>query len=359
MKPTGGTVVQLDKDKPRNRCRRWELRANFGCVDGKYPHKTKRFEGTWREANAALSEWLAELEYEDEREKAPTFSEYAKRWHERREKSGMLSARTVDREVSRIANAAAAFGGKRIDEVTSEDVENLYTSMLDGSLTGKRLSASTASTMACTLSPLFTDAVKEGMAKANPVRDAKRPKVAQEPRSVPDGGKVDAMLAALDVADPAQRAVSLCAACGLRRSEAVALEWDDFDGSEVRVSKSCADNGKLIPTKNGRIRSVPVPESLAAKLESERDDGGMCPMKPLSLSQWWRRNRARFGMEGVRLHDLRHAYATRLAVAGVHPKVMQSLGGWETMDVCMQIYTHVNDTALFDAVKAAFPGANS
>lgn len=355
MRPTGGHVEQLEKSKPRNKCRRWQLVANFGCVDGKYPRKTKLFIGAVKEANAALSEWIGELELDDEREKSPVFSDYAAAWHERREKSGMYAKRTIDREPYRLASAGMHLGHMRVKDITTKDIEDCYTALMGGnSPSGKRLQPWSIDSIHTTLSKLFKDAVKDGIIESNPAKSAKRPKIVEVERCVPTTEHVDEMVNGLDPSDPRHMAIMLCACMGLRRSEAVILDWADWDGARLHITKAAEDDGTPKPTKNVRIREVPAPTFLREILDERKSKGQICPMKPAALSRWWRRNRHKWGMEGVRLHDLRHAYATRLAEAGVHPRVMMELGGWETIDVCMEIYTHVHSSSLDDAVAAAF-----
>ena len=60
-KVTGeGTIVQLEKDKPKSKCRKWQLRVSLGKNPrtGKYTVKTRTFKGTYTQANAALCEFV-------------------------------------------------------------------------------------------------------------------------------------------------------------------------------------------------------------------------------------------------------------------------------------------------------------
>ncbi len=52
------------------------------------------------------------------------------------------------------------------------------------------------------------------------------------------------------------------------------------------------------------------------------------------------------------LHELRHSYLTQLARAGVHPKVMQELAGHANSAITMDIYTHTDMGAKFEAAEA-------
>lgn len=73
---------------------------------------------------------------------------------------------------------------------------------------------------------------------------------------------------------------------------------------------------------------------------------------PGSLSRWWSIGRVGYGLEGWSFHELRHSYLTMLALNGVHPKVMQELVGHYSLQITMNIYTHVNLDAKKEAVAA-------
>lgn len=352
-----GTVIPLEP-KPRAKCRKWELRVNLPKRGGRYPKRTKRVHGTWTEANAALRGLIAECEG-PRVDGSTTFAEYADAWHARRAASGRLAARTLQGEVPRLSAAKAVLGEKRMDAVTTADIEDLYAALSGGGApSGRPWSPKSVECMHKTLSALFRDAARDAVIASAPTSGAKRPKVPKAVRNVPTGGEVDSLARSMDPSDPHHMAVLLCLMCGLRRSEAVALEWRDYDGARILVRRASEEDGEPKPTKTMRPREVPVPDVL--RKEMDRLRGGpservtSVPIRPKVLTRWWSRHRSEFGMDGVRLHDLRHAYLTRLAEAGVHPRVMMELAGHDSMDVCMEIYTHVNDAAKYDAVRAAF-----
>ena len=61
-----------------------------------------------------------------------------------------------------------------------------------------------------------------------------------------------------------------------------------------------------------------------------------------------------------RLHDLRHAHATHLLAAGVHPKVASERLGHSKIGITLDLYSHVMPNMQRDAadvVDAALRGA--
>jgi integrase len=70
----------------------------------------------------------------------------------------------------------------------------------------------------------------------------------------------------------------------------------------------------------------------------EHGDGS--PAHPDWLTQGFDRLTKRLGLK-VRLHDLRHAYATMLLARGVHPKVASEALGHFSTAFTMDTYQHV------------------
>jgi integrase len=49
----------------------------------------------------------------------------------------------------------------------------------------------------------------------------------------------------------------------------------------------------------------------------------------------------RLGLPAIRLHDLRHGWATLALQAGVHPKVVQERLGHANIGITLDTYSHV------------------
>jgi integrase len=87
---------------------------------------------------------------------------------------------------------------------------------------------------------------------------------------------------------------------------------------------------------------------------ADRGDGR--PIEPAELP----RACHRFAGEGVRLHDLRHAFGTALLETGVHPKVASEALGHSSVAFTMDTYQHVLPTMgeqVAAAIEAALGGA--
>ena len=117
MKVSAGTIQQLDKSKPRNKCRAWRL-----CVHVNGVRRSKRFKGSVTDARAALDSWRAELQ------ESPldglTFAQYAAQWLDLREQGGQLRAQTLENDANAVAALTASpLGPMPITAVTMADCE--------------------------------------------------------------------------------------------------------------------------------------------------------------------------------------------------------------------------------------------
>jgi len=167
----------------------------------------------------------------------------------------------------------------------------------------------------------------------NPCKSVRRYKVVRRkerfltPRELATLGRV------LEIA-PAERlasrhaaaAIRLLVLTGCRRNEIMGLAWDDldFDAGEMRLRDS---------KTGGRI--VPLPPAAAEVLaELPRIDGNpwVFPGKrkgthQVNINDSWDRVRRRAGLDDVRLHDLRHTFASRaLAIGEGLPMIGELLG---------------------------------
>ena len=82
------------------------------------------------------------------------------------------------------------------------------------------------------------------------------------------------------------------------------------------------------------------------------DRGGGMPMIVESVSHRFAQLVEAIGLGDVRLHDLRHAYATRLLEAGVHPKVVSEALGHASVAITLDIYSHILPTMSRTAADA-------
>ena len=156
---------------------------------------------------------------------------------------------------------------------------------------------------------------------------------------------------------------------GMRRSELLALCWDDIDldlaqVSVVRTIHQLRDRTIVFrapKTAKGR-RTVALPPSAALMLREHREkqeairaslgkalqgsdlvfsqpDGR--PLLPDTATHAWIKLTRRTGLAGVRLHDARHSHASLMLKAGIHPKVVQERLGHASIQITLDTYSHI------------------
>ncbi len=151
---------------------------------------------------------------------------------------------------------------------------------------------------------------------------------------------------------PAVVAIRLLMLTGCRKSEILTLRWDDVDRTAGEL--------RLRDAKTG-ARMVPLtPTALEVLADIPRVPGnpwvfvGQKPGTRLSsIDQHWQRLRVRAGLDDVRIHDLRHTYASRALALGESLTMIGKLLGHSKVGTTAR-YAHLaRDTEKASAAKVA------
>lgn len=250
-----------------------------------------------------------------------------------------------------------AIGDTLATELSVRDVERLLDRVA-------KSSPSMAVKVRSILSAAYEDGMRWEIVARNPARLA-RPPTVPAPRNT--SVDVDAVRAVIAAATPAMALViRLALVTGCRRGELVALRWCDVAGGSLTVARSIvAGKGALIAkgTKTGRVKvlaldAVTVNAVTAWRTtcdeEAQRfgitltDDrymfaqrpDGRDPWWPSTLTSRWRKLADAHGLEGVRLHDLRHTMITELMGAGVDPRTVADRAGHASATMALNRYAH-------------------
>lgn len=132
---------------------------------------------------------------------------------------------------------------------------------------------------------------------------------------------------------------------GLRKSELLGLSWDrvDFEAKTLRLSR----------TKNGKPLMLFLSDLVASRLKALPSYGAGQFVFPgnradshlVAPGYAWERIRERAGLEDVRIHDLRHSFASFNLAAGVPLATISKMMNHSSLSQT-QIYAHLQIDAL-------------
>jgi len=156
---------------------------------------------------------------------------------------------------------------------------------------------------------------------------------------------------------------------GMRRSEILALRWQDVDCiyCQIYVNRSLHQlkNGSFIftqPKSAKSSRTIALTPSTILMLREyqekqklEREmlgtslaDGDLVfsnlegkPLRPNTITRAWTTLAAKCGLKVIRLHDARHTHASLMLKQGIHPKVVQERLGHSSIQMTIDTYSHV------------------
>jgi integrase len=166
--------------------------------------------------------------------------------------------------------------------------------------------------------------------------------------------------------------VALCAFAGLRLGEVAALQRGDIDflrrtvTVSRQVQRSPEGAAEIRPPKYGSERTVYLADDLVTILSAHVAEhcpgtdpgrflfgfGQDVPLHHNAAGFWWNQARKVTGCTGVKLHDLRHFYASGLIAAGCDVVTVQRALGHASATITLKTYAHLWPTAE-DKTRAA------
>jgi len=302
-----------------------------------------------RKARAVLAEAILGHDPQKQREELrsiPTLAEFIDESYMPYAKNVKRSWQTDD-TILRI-HILQKFGALHLDEISNQAIADLLSRMRD-----QGYASGTVNRVLILLRFVFNLARKWGVpgATENPTAGLKTaPDVCRERFLARE--EVQRLLTALDTDENrvAAFAIKLLLLTGARRNEITHAKWEHVNWDKRTL---------LVPrAKSGRPRSIHLNSAALDLLRAiERTDGNPfifpSPVtgrpSPSLHFPWWR-IRERAGLLDVRLHDLRHSFASFLVNQGVSLYVVQGLLG-HTQARTTQRYAHLANDTLADAAE--------
>ena len=263
-------------------------------------------------------------------------AELALRRRERLWKPGTLrNRRTVLRTM-----ITPFFLGRPIGGITRRDVEEWFA--------GCRDRPGVANLSKPLLSVIMREAEAVGARPegSNPVtglRRYRRPKI-ERTLTPAEMARLGTALNGNRATDPLRTAmIELIFLTGCRKSEMINLQWRDYRNGHLHLPDSKTGEKTIFLCSRAR--------ALLDSLESPRN-GPVFPSNRrggrITINHFWLGVRKDAGLEDVRLHDLRHTYASSAIQLGVNLRVVGKLLGHNKPETTMG-YTHLDDATMRDA----------
>ena len=277
------------------------------------------------------------------RKEAPTLGDLAERFlAEHAEAKRKASTATEYRRLlDRII--LPALGKRKVIEITRQDVGKLHHSLRQAPYQANRVLA--------VLSKMFNLAEHWGLRPdgLNPCRHVEKFGERKRERMLSSAelGRLGEALSAHAGSPYTAAAVKLLVFTGARLNEVLSLRWDwiDFDRGEARLpdSKTGAKTLHLPPPALSVLAELPRLDGNPHVIVGHKTGAAM-----VNLEKPWRAIRATAGLDDVRLHDLRHAFASVAASSGMGLPIIGKMLG-HTQAATTHRYAHLAS----DPVKAA------
>jgi integrase len=356
---------------------RWAIiLEQHDAATGKRKRKWHSFQGTKRQAQIECARLISAIHGGTYLEPSKTtLAAYLDHWLDH--VKARVSPRTHERYSEIVhKNIVPALGAVLLNKLRPAQISAAYSKALaSGRRDGKGgLAPTTVVYMHRLIKQALGQAVRWELLSRNAADAVDPPKVERGSLTTYDMTQTVALLEALR-GTRLRMPVLLGIMCGLRRGEIVALRWSHIDlaAGKIAVVESAEQTAvgvRYKPPKSGRGRTVALSALVTIELRQHRlvqaeellrlgvrqsdatfvytrQDGE--PMQPRSLSQMWATCTTH--LPRIRFHDLRHAHATHMLSAGVHPKVASERLGHSKVGITLDLYSHVLPGMQEDAVS--------
>ena len=266
----------------------------------------------------------------------------------------------ASREVT--AKALAAAGGVTYD--AARKAMQRYRRGQTPPVLGGGLAPKTVRNVHVMLRGALADAVRWNLLPRNPAADARPPRVRRRAHTIWSSQELRAFVAHAR-SDAYYALWLLVCTTGLRRSELAGLRRSDLDLDHARLTsgetrivvagRAMDSDGKSDDSRRTLALDPVTVDALREYLrgwdEWKREfghagqhlfchpDGRL--IHPDTITEWFARLSWEAGLPPIRLHDVRHSYATAALRAGVPVKVVSERLGHSSVAFTMQTYMHV------------------
>ena len=265
---------------------------------------------------------------------------------------------------------APQWANKLVIEITKSDVDKLLTKVAEGrarphkakpnnrarKLQGAKPTPIRANRLGEVLRKAFNLSIEWGWRDDNPANGFYRRVESPRERFLTKP-EIDRLAAALDKAEDQRAAgiIRICMLTGARVGEVRQSRFEQFNLDLMIWTKPAAT------TKQRKMHRVPISEDVAAIVRQRKlivpDTSpwlfpGDVPGQPvIEIRRFWKTIQREAQIEDVRIHDLRHTFASLLVSGGASLEMIGKLLGHTQMQTT-QRYAHLLDAPLREGVNA-------
>lgn len=328
---------------------------------------------TKRECQEKLKQLIGTLGSAKQEEMRPDmpFGEWLDFWYQNYARPKLRSTTQACYEGRIYQHIVPELGKVPLNQLSQKDLQQFYTRLKKGGRLirteqfGEGLSDSTVRGCHITCRAALEKAVQAGLLRSNPAAGCKLPPKRGREMLVLDREELQRFL--LQAQAEGYFELFLLDLCtGLRRGELMALQWGDldFDTGELTVNKQVYEvKGKLqlsVPKTRASIRKLVLPPGVVEVLREYRrgvDSRWMfpspvkedTPLSPGAVRRRFQQILERAGCKHIRLHNMRHIFATLSLENGMDVKTLSAMLGHVSAATTLNIYAHVTDTMQAEA----------
>ena len=258
------------------------------------------------------------------------------------------------------------FGKMRISEITPDDIQRYFNSIMG-------LSKSVSVQSRAILSGIFDRAARNKLVQDNPMWYKYKSSTKQGAKVVLQDDDLVDIINDLDKLELERDYIYTCFLCftALRREEILGLRWGDldFEGHNILIQNAVKfPNGSNDPIvdipKDNSVGIMRFPRMLEDRIlryqgldtdyvlpysDDERDR----PMTKSMFTKMWKRITSTIDLKGATSHSFRASYASMVtAHCNADPKTLQRMLRHKTPDLAMRVYAKGNENKIRDTEKA-------
>lgn len=348
----------------------WVARLSWTAEGGEHVSKERTFR-LQKDAFAGLAE-LKQLRDSGQvpTKRSQTVADLLQSWIDFKTANSSISAATIDQYRYTIVHLVSELGEVKLDRLTAEAVDKFLTLKLQEGLSTRYVKL-----MRSVLSMALQQGVRWKLVSSNVAQDTSPVKQKRSQGRALSEEEANQLFEAAQE-DRLEALWVLLLSLGLRRGEALALRWSDFERKSKTLSitrNRKKDGTKVVfgdlKTANSK-RVIPLPEFLIEALEAHRKSQTAEKEHLLSLGVQWAEPDAMFtsvwgyyldpdnasklfkslaskaGIGDWHLHELRHSAATFMLTKGVPLEVVADILGHSSIRITKDTYGHLTTERL-------------